>query len=460
MRHLAPSIIAALGCALLLAPGGGPGAGGAVASARPSLILIVTDDQRSDTLSFMPIAQRELVARGTTFTNAFVTTPLCCPSRASILRGQYAHNTGVLTNGPARGRRSRYPGGAESFPTQSTLATWLRAAGYRTGLFGKYLNGYMTRTREVPPGWDEWQVFGGAYFDYALNENGALRRYGQAPEDYSTDVIARQVVRFIEEAGAGPLFVYFAPFAPHAPATPHPRDASAFRDLPPWRPPSYDEEDVGDKPAWVRRLPPLTPQGEAGGDEFRRNQLRALQAVDRAIGLIVEALRRTGRLESSLLVYTSDNGLSWGEHRYLARKGCPYEECLRVPFVVRGPGVPAGGADDRFVLNIDIAPTFVDLAAAVADLPADGRSLVPLWRAGDVPWRPAFLAEHWGPPILTWAAIRTDRWIYVEYENGDRELYDLRADAAQLANLAALPALAATVAQLRARLEALRRDGH
>ncbi|MBI3975945.1 MAG: sulfatase, partial [Armatimonadetes bacterium] len=423
-------------CALVLAGGAVP-TGGAPA-APPSFVLILDDDQRADTIQYMPILQRDLVARGVTFTNAFVTTPLCCPSRASLLRGQYAHNTGVLTNGGGdlpEERASRHPGGAEAFDDRSTLATWLHAAGYRTGLFGKYLNGYMRLTARVPPGWDEWHVFAGGYFGYPLNENGVVRRIGNAPEDYGTDVIARRAVQFIERAGTAPLFVYFAPFAPHAPATPHPQDAAGFRDLPPWRPPSYNEGDVSDKPEWVRRLPLLTAARQAEGDEFRRQQLRSLQAVDRAIGQLLEALRRTGRLENTVVVFTADNGLSWGEHRWLDRKSCPYEECVRVPLVVRGPGIPAGRTDPRVVLNVDLAPTFADLAGVRPGLPVDGRSVAPLLRGADAAWRGEILLEYWGLPALTWTAIRTDRWKYVEYENGDRELYDLAADPFEMTNV-------------------------
>lgn len=454
------SIVLSLLCVLAVLSAGAPTTGAPVVS-RPTLVIVLTDDQRFDTIRHMPILQRELVAQGVTFTNAFVTTPLCCPSRASLLRGQYAHNTGVLTNGGGdRGAgEGRWPGGAEAFRDQSTLATWLRAAGYRTGLFGKYLNGYMQLTQRVPPGWDEWHVFAGGYFNYSLNENGTVRRYGRAAEEYGTDVVARKAVQFIEQGGSAPLLVYYAPFAPHAPATPHPQDAAAFGDLAPWRPASYNEQDVSDKPEWVRRLPSLGPQQQAGGDEFRKSQLRALAAVDRAIGMIIDALRRTGRLENSIVVFTADNGLSWGEHRWLDRKSCPYEECVRVPFIVRGPGIPAGHTDPRFVQNIDIAPTFAELAGVRPDGSVDGRSLLALLRGADLPWRAEILTEYWGQPQLTWAAIRTDRWKYVEYENGDRELYDLSADPYEMTNVVASPQHAQVVTDLRQRLDALRRAG-
>ncbi len=458
-----PTRVAALAvlCTLLVAGAPAPTRGAPVAT-PPTIVLILDDDQRADTIQYMPILQRELVAWGVTFTNAFVTTPLCGPSRASLLRGQYAHNTGVLTNGggdlPAE-REGRHPGGAEAFDDRSTLATWLKAAGYRTGLFGKYLNGYMRLTTRVPPGWDEWVVFAGGYFGYPLNDNGVVRRVGSEPDDYGTDVIARRAVSFIERGGTAPLFVYLAPFAPHDPATPHPQDAAAFRDLTPWRPPSYNEADVSDKPQWVRRLPSLTAARQVEGDEFRRRQLRSLQAVDRAIGQVIEALRRTGRLENSTILFTADNGLSWGEHRWLDRKSCPYEECVRVPFVVRGPGIPAGRTDPHFVLNIDVAPTFADLAGVRPGLPVDGRSLLSLLRGADPGWRGEILLEYWGAAALTWSAIRTERWKYVEYENGDRELYDLVADPYEMTNVVDFPQVGAVLPDLRRRLDALRRAG-
>ncbi|HEV8338108.1 MAG TPA: sulfatase [bacterium] len=459
MLSRAAALAAFLGLLVAMAPSTTRGAPGA---APPTLVLILDDDQRADTIQYMPVLQRELVARGVTFTNAFVTTPLCCPSRASLLRGQYAHNTGVLTNGGGDRRGNReghHPGGAEAFDDRSTLATWLRGTGYRTALFGKYLNGYMGLTTRVPPGWEEWVVFAGGYFGYRLNDNGTVRRMGNAPDEYGTDVITRRAVQFIERGGSSPLFVYLAPFAPHAPATPHPQDAAAFRDLAPWRPPSYNEADVSDKPEWVRRLPALTAARQAQGDEFRRQQLRALQAVDRSIRQVIDALSRTGRLENAVIVFTADNGLSWGEHRWLDRKSCPYEECVRVPFVVRGPGFASGRTEARFVHNIDLAPTFADLAGVRPGLTVDGRSLVPLLRGATAAWRTEILLEYWGQPAQTWTAIRTERWKYVEYENGDRELYDFSADPYEMTNVVTSPQAAGVLPDLRRRLELLRREG-
>jgi arylsulfatase A-like enzyme len=445
MRRL-PPIAALAGIAVLsLSVSAAP----AAPDARPHLVIILTDDQRGDTLQYMPLIRQHLVARGVLFPNGFVTTPLCCPSRASLLSGQYAHHTEVLTNQPPLG-------GASRFKDASTLATWLRAAGYHTGLFGKYLNGYGSLAPYVPPGWDEWNAFlGTSFFNYSLNENGTIRRYGRGPAEYATEVLARKAVGFIERTPAGtPLLVYFAPFAPHAPATPAPQDADAFMNLAPWRPPAYNEADVRDKPAWVQRLPMIEGAGQAQGDEFRRKQVASLQAVDRAVGALVEALRRTGRLDQTVFVFTADNGLSWGEHRWLNRKSCPYEECIRVPFVVVVPGV-APRSDPHFALNIDVAPTLAELAGVRPAGRVDGLSLVPLLRNPAHAWREAFIIEYWGG-AQEFVGVRAERWTYVEYASGERELYDLAADPYQLQNVAADPAQAAAVARLRAQLEALR----
>jgi N-acetylglucosamine-6-sulfatase len=200
-------------------------AASAGATVAPSIVLIVTDDQRADTLDVMPTVQSELADNGVTFTEAFVTNPLCCPSRASILTGQYSHSNGVFGNDPPNG-------GFAGFDDSATLATWLQAAGYRTALVGKYLNGY--EGTYVPPGWGEWHALSGgqSYYDYELNENGVLGEYGSEPADYSTDVLSAKAAAFVRET-SGPLFLFFAPLAPHFDANrfaaePAPRHADLF----------------------------------------------------------------------------------------------------------------------------------------------------------------------------------------------------------------------------------------
>ncbi|MGZ5212841.1 MAG: sulfatase family protein [Actinomycetota bacterium] len=396
--------------------------------------MIVTDDQRWDTLRAMPHVRRLIAGKGLTFADAFVVNPLCCPSRSSILTGNYSHTTGVYRETP--------PFGAfQSFRDGSTIATWLQRHGYSTGLFGKYIDAYQhaALTGYVPPGWDRWVAFvRSKYLDYKLTIDGDVRTYGADPPDYSTDVLGSLAERFIRET-PGPIFVEYAPAAPHAPAIPEPRFERAFADLPPWRPPSFDERDVSDKPSYIRDLAPLDAGGRSALDAFRRDQYRTLLSVDRQVEVLIGALRDTGRLGDTLVVFTSDNGLSWGEHRWV-KKEVPYEESIRVPLVVRydpSTAVDAGATSSALALNIDIAPTI----AAVAGVPVstDGRSLLPLLGgAGTDGWRTRFLIEHMegANPVPTYCAMRTDRYLFSRYATGEQELYDLQTDPFELTNAA------------------------
>ena len=423
--------------------------GAPAAAAQPNIVFILTDDQRWDTLRYMPTVQSELVGRGVTFANGFVTNPLCCPSRASILTGAYSHTTGVYKNG-SRGLREFHDN------ETSTIATWLDAAGYQTAYVGKYLNGYDGSY--IPPGWDRWVSpvllrQKGGYFDYVINVDGTLREHGALESDYSTDVYAAEATSFIDETPTTrPLFLVFAPHGPHAPATPAPRHASAFADLAPWRSPSYNEADVADKPDWLRSLPLLTEADAGALDAFRIDQVRTLLAVDEAVAGIVDALTRTGRLRDTFIVFTSDNGFHWGEHR-LTGKRAPYEESIRVPFVVRYDALSGPRTESPLVKNIDLAPTFAALAGVAAP-GAEGQSMLPLVRGDAVAWPARFLVENRGRP-RTYCALRTMRYSFVTYATGERELYDLPADPYQLTNVAADPARSSTVAALRKRLARL-----
>jgi arylsulfatase A-like enzyme len=423
------------------APSGGP----------PNVVLIVTDDQRWDSLWAMPEVQRDLVAPGVSFPNAFVVNPICCPSRTSILTGDYSHTTLVYRQAPPFGRY-------EWFRDRSTLATWLQGAGYTTALIGKYIDGYQhaALTGIVPPGWDWWVAFvHSGYYDYGLTIDGTVSRYGSSPADYSTDVLTHQAVSFIEHAD-GPLFLEFTPAAPHAPAIPAPQDANAFADLAPARPPSFDEADVSDKPAWVRALPRLGAD-VANVDAFRRDQYASLLDVDRSVDAIVTALARTGRLENTLLLFTSDNGIAYGEHRW-TKKEAPYEESIRVPMVMRwdAAGWSSGDRPDALALNIDLAPTIAD-AVGLANTPRmDGRSLLPIL-AGGTDGRRDFLVEHLENvnPVPTFCAVRSRSAMYVRYATGEEELYDLVDDPYELRNLAAAPGAAELLATMRDRLRVL-----
>lgn len=440
-------IALALASALVAPPLTGPAR---AAAEPPSIVVIMTDDQRWDTLWAMPTVQAELMAKGVTFTNAFVSNSLCCPSRASTLTGAYSHTTGVWRNQPPYG-------GWDSFVDASTVGTWLQAAGYRTGLFGKYLNRYWTPAYEtgyVPPGWDRWVAFPrSGYFDYDLNVDGEIVHHGSAPEDYSTRVLAQEVASFIRSE-PGPLLAWFTPYAPHNPATPEPRYADAFSDLPRWRPPSYNERDVSDKPSWLQAVKPLDAEKRARKDAFRLDQYRTLLSVDDAVGEILAALADTGRLPNTLIVFLSDNGMLWGEHRW-GTKRVAFEEAIRIPMVVRyDPLVRTPREDPSFVLNIDVAPTAAELAGIEAP-GADGASLLPLLADPGAPWREDFLLEHLEKRrdrLPTYCGVRTDRYVYVMYRTDEAELYDLTADPYQLTNLAGDPTMAAEEHRLRSRL--------
>jgi N-acetylglucosamine-6-sulfatase len=401
-------------------------------SQRPNIVLLLTDDMRWDTLRYMPIVQRVLGRHGVTFTNAYVANPRCCPSRTSILTGLYSHLTGIYTNvGP--------DGGFPGFDDRSTIATWLHDAGYHTGLFGKYLNHYQTTY--VPPGWDRWlATFGGsAYYDYVANVDGVRREFGSDASDYGTTVVRRAAVSFIRETDPEtPFFLYWSPQAPHEPAIPAPSDRGDFRSLPDWRPKSHDEANVADKPAYVQSRPRISGSLAQEIDEFRRRQIESLQAVDRAVGAIVETLRETGRLENTIIVFTSDHGFLWGEHRWHG-KSVPYEEAVAVPFVVRYDALlEESRTDDHLVVNIDLAPTFAELAGVAAP-EVEGRSLVPLLEGSPVEWRDEFLIEHQiehGKSAPSFCAVHTDRYVFVRYATREEELYDLNRDPLELVNRA------------------------
>ena len=419
---------------------------------RPSIVVIVTDDQRSDELDGMPIVKSQLMERGVTFTNGFVVNPICCPSRASILTGEYSHTSGVYRQIPPHGR-------FEALRDDSTIATWLDDAGYTTGLVGKYIDGYQhpALTGYVPPGWDHWTAFvHSGYYDYGLTRNGAVTQYGRDPSVYSTDLLASDAEAFIRST-QGPMFLYFAPAAPHAPAIPGPGLAGAAVATAPARPPSFDEADVSDKPASVQALPRLTAGQIAAETAFRANQERTLLSVDHAVGGILQALADTGRLQNTLIVYTSDNGILLGEHRW-DKKEVPYDEAIRVPFIVRDDalGGPQGSIDARFALNVDIAPT-VAAAAGVPAPRAEGVSLLPLVAGLDPPWRTDFLVEHMEGTnrVPTYCAVRSETSMYVRYQTGEEELYELGADPYELTNVATDPAHATELATDRRRVAEL-----
>jgi arylsulfatase A-like enzyme len=447
------------------------------------VILILTDDLDArlldEHLADYPNI-RKLASEGTTFSNAFVTDPLCCPSRATILRGQYAHNHRIVGNWWPRGgsRKFRVLGLG-----RSTLATWLQDESYRTVLIGKYMNDYFG-TR-VPVGWDDWYAIAGNFRSTDLNENGRIVSY-EPKRHHLDDVLAQKAVGYVRDTSADeqPFFMWLGTKAPHAPAIPAPRHKNTFLDARLARPPSFNEHDVSDKPEWIRDNPPLKPKRIAAMNSLYRDRLRSMLAVDDMIGRLVEALTESGELDNTYIFFTSDNGWHAGEHRLTPGKWTAYEEDIRVPLIVRGPGVAEGRTLSHLVLNNDLAPTFADLGGAEAPFFVDGRSLTLLLSADPPPpedWRSAFMVEaarelsrssalplsgdqvpkgrrhaprgDWGRPGLE--AVRTEEHLYVEYGTGERELYDLSEDPHQLDNVydGADPEL---VRHLQRRLAALR----
>jgi N-acetylglucosamine-6-sulfatase len=400
----------------------------------------------------MPTVQAELVSRGMDLANYFVENPLCCPSRATLLTGQASHTTGVYTN--------HEPSGFEDFkPNEgSTIATWLQDGGYYAGLVGKYLNGLGVRNVDhIPPGWDQWYAMVESYYyNTKWSLNGTLVTFGDDPEDYGIDLGAGFAAEFIMNAPADqPLFLWFAPPAPHAPATPPDRYVGAFDDLQPWRPPSYNEFDIADKPLYIRALPRLDKSARAKLDTFRRDQYSANLAVDDAVQAILTALEASGRLKHSVVIFTSDNGFTWGEHRMNREKNTPYEEAIRAPLIVRWDGVVAAGATDRhLVSNMDIAPTLAAIGGV--DAPdVEGMSLLPVLTRMPTAWRSDLLIEHAGSAPLAppFCGVRNKAGLtYVDYfTTGEEELYDLTVDPYQMRNRANDPDYAQVLAALRNR---------
>jgi arylsulfatase A-like enzyme len=390
---------------------------------RPNVILIVTDDQAWNTLWAMPLVQSRLVAKGTTFPNAFTPTSLCCPSRATILTGQYAHTHGVWSN--------QFPrGGFHRFDDSSTLATWLDDAGYRTGLIGKYMNEYDAEDASyVPPGWDRWLGLihdaHGSYLDFDVSDGGRLAHNDR---DYVTDFLRDEAAEFIR-ASAEPFFLYFTPTAPHMDAIPAPRHEGAFSDLQRFRPPSFNEGDVSDKPLWLSGTKPLSDERVQDLDQLRIDMFETLLAVDQAVGALLKATRG----EPTIVVFTSDNGFEYGEHR-LRGKNDAYDHTSRIPLVVREDGVvPAGAIDRRIALNVDLAQT-IGSATGVPTPRAEGLGLF------GVETRSEFVVEALEKRRRpAYCGVRTLTHLFVHYASGEEELYDYGDDPFELTNLASSP---------------------
>jgi N-acetylglucosamine-6-sulfatase len=445
---------------------------------RPNIVLILTDDldSKSGTLDYMPHLQELMVSQGLSMKDFFVTDPTCCPSRTTILRGQYTQSHAIYTSNPIEGFQRFYALDYDS----STIATWLQTAGYQTMFLGKYLNGYpigLDRTY-VPQGWDEWYSPGRGKpyegLNYTLNVNGTLVPYGANPEEYLLDVLSLQMETLLHDAAQSgkPFFIFMAPFQPHEPAIPAARHADLFPDLQAPRTESFNEADVGDKPGSIRYDPPLTAEQIADLDLLFRRRVQSMQSVDEMIARLFDVLQETSQLDNTYIIFTSDNGFHLGQHRLNAGKSTPYEEDINVPFVIHGPDIPANRTLAGYLVgNIDIAPTIAELAGVIPPPIIEGRSLVPLFnldQTESLNWRQAYLVEYYleqvgeagtvqlaslqdrsgvlepadwdtlqsPTPSLSYHGLRTKDYLYVEY--GDRfvELYDLERDPYELENIA------------------------
>ncbi len=409
------------------------------AEAAPNVVVVMTDDQDVRSLRVMPQVRRKLVRQGTLFSTNFATTPVCCPSRATYLTGQYAHNHGVIGKDPEF-QTANY----RQFDDQGSLPVALQGGGYRTGYIGKYLNGYgdgPSNPREVPQGWDRWYapVQGSAtkQFDYTLNQNGDLKRYGSKRRDYQTDRYGRLAERFISQSAKRnePFFLTVAPSAPHGERgvretlsnpRPAPRHRRAFRNEKLPESPSFNERKVRDKPSFIRRLPRLGRKDVRALTKRHQDRLASLLAVDDAVADIHRRLRRTGELGNTVIVFTSDNGYLEGQHR-ITGKLALYEESAQVPLVISGPGFPEGEKHRQITANIDLAPTILAETGAEPLRVMDG---IPLGSVAVNPDRGAsrdILLEN----SLS-NGVRNRRYAYYEHPKGEEELYDLRRDRFQL----------------------------
>ncbi len=431
----------------------------------PNVVVIESDDQTVESMRVMDNVNALIGAQGTTFKNSFVNFSLCCPSRSTFLTGQYAHNHRVWSNTRPSGGFERF----ESLHAHDNLAVWLQDAGYATAVIGKYLNEYRNQV-PVTPGWTEWHVAAEGYgvYDYPLNNGGTLTDYGHDPSDFKDDVLTRKAVNFVARRapGAQPFFLWLTYTAPHwsspdpNPNPPHncrraakpaPGDAHAFDHAPLPKPPDFNEAEVSDKPQAIRYLGYLNSDQIDDIERKYRCELESLLAVDRGVKKLVDTLQLAGELDDTLIIYTSDNGYFHGEHRLPQDKQHIYEESIRVPLEMRGPGIPRGVTIHPFAINADLAPTIVDAAGVEPGLKMDGRSLIPVVTRPGLDRNRELLIEE-----PTFKAIRTQRFMYAEHNTGERELYDLKLDPYELYSRHDDPAYAAVEAELASRLDQLR----
>ena len=444
------------------------------AASAPNVVVVMTDDQRYDDMATMPRTRRLVGEAGVTFTRYYASYPVCCPARATFFTGQYAQNHGVRCLYPTCG------GGYGRLNQRNYLPVWLQDAGYVTGHIGKFLNGYgKERPPDKPKGWTDWQglIDHSTYrmWGYSFFENDHRVTYGRVmsrnPRLYQTDVITRKARAFIDDrAGAQrPFFLSVAYLAPHheSGATQKrtgelvraaPRHRGVYAHLPMPRPPNYNEQDVADKPSFLARYNRrITASRESAITTRFHERWESLLAVDEGVEDIVDELRRTGELDDTYVIFTSDNGFMQGEHRVREGKMLPYDASTHLPFLIRGPGLPRGRSTKAVVGDVDLAATIMDATPARPGHVLDGRSVLPYARNTHLRNLRPFLHTTAGQGshgrtntreggargtetrVPAWGAVRTTRWLYVVYRGRGSELYDLKRDPWELNSLALDP---------------------
>lgn len=445
--------------------------------ARPNIVVLLTDDQETASMRVMKTVRKELKNKGVTMKRMYANFPLCCPSRATMLTGQYAHNHQVLSNTAPDGGYGVF----NELHGSNNLPIWLQQAGYTTGYIGKYLNEYAeadeygTVPTDVPQGWDDWRALAPSraqYFNYTLNQNGSLSQFSEREEDYSTDVFTTKAKRFIRRSAPStePFFLQVGYAAPHGGgggepgrscnrgAVPAPRHLGTLKDKRKGLlPPSFNEADTLDKPSSIREIQPLTEGQISDTLRKRRCAWESLLGVDESVGELLAEIKRSGERRSTYVFFLSDNGFLRGEHRIRNNKRFLYEESARLPFVARGPGIPRGESSDDVVVNADLVTTILELSGASPGEVQDGRSLLPSLFDPTLQNGRAILLEAFaGEPIL---GVRTGRYLYTEWETGgaqpERELYDTDVDQFQLVNLIGDPNYQAVTDDLAAQLDDL-----
>lgn len=426
---------------------------------KPNIILIHTDDQEMDTVTaqVMPYLASEPRGSWIKLPNALLSTPLCYPARANMQTGQRADHNGQVTNS----------GAPPPFNQNNTIGAWMKAAGYRTGMIGKYLNAYPWTTVSpvtVPSGWDTWYASGTSTeftnFEVVNNSGAIVTETG-----YATDVQADNAVAFVNAVDARPFFLHFNPLAPHNPSTPATRHASLTYTL--TDPPDFNEADLSDKPPWLQAMPLLSSAAQTTVRSDRVQACRSLRSLDEAIEALINALAASGKLENTVIVYMTDNSVAMGRKRLQSgeiKKKNPYYFCFRGLVRIRWPGVLAR-TDPVLANNLDIIATFVDLAGGTAGMTQDGRSLVPRILGTNTAYR--HVAEFTyrdtsDPQIPPWWAVFDGRYKFSRTgaTSPFLELYDWQTDPAEMTNVAGQPAYASIQSSLSSSLDALIANAH